>query len=175
MLDPTLCLDEKVWGDFASKRKYKFPYVLVYQLHGDDDTFERACKFAKKNNLKVIKIVTMYHNLKSNCINEMLPSVEEFLSLFKYAEYVFTDSFHGTAFSITFKRKLGVILPKKFNGRITSLLSQIDMNQCILNEDEFDIDSKISSSDINGAADSLKLLRENNVNNFKNKLETLVK
>ena len=51
-----------------------------------------------------MKIVTMYHNLRCNCINELLPSVENFMSLFKYADYVFTDSFHGEVFSIKFNK-----------------------------------------------------------------------
>lgn len=175
MLDPTLCLDENIWSDFASERKYNFPYVLVYQLHGDDDTFERAIKFAKEKNLKVVKIVTMYHNLRCNCINELLPSVENFMSLFKYADYVFTDSFHGTVFSLTFKKKLGIVLPKKFNGRITSLLSQIEMENYILKDNEYDVDSKISNENVLTAFNSLKKLRKSNIDNFKSKISRLVK
>ena len=127
ILDPTLMLEKSNWNDFATNNRLK-DYVLVYQLHGDSKTFEEAKKFAKEKNLKLIKIDTMYHHFKLGAKNVMLPNMKDFLGFIKNASYVFTDSFHGVAFSLIFKRKMGITLPSHFGNRITSLLDQIDGN-----------------------------------------------
>ena len=60
-------------------------------------------------------------------------SVEEFLGYFKYADYVVTNSFHGTAFSIIFHKKFYVeALQKDFmpNDRVESLLNLTELNGC---------------------------------------------
>lgn len=134
LLDPTLMIDYTIWDKFASASKIKGKYILLYQLHGDSDALNYALEFSKKNNLKVIRIITMYHQIRFGCTNIVVPTVEEFVSLFKNAEYVFTDSFHGTAFSLIFKKKLGVRLPVRFSNRIVSLLSLINAKNFIIDD-----------------------------------------
>ena len=47
----------------------------------------------------------------------------EFLSLFNYAEFVVTNSFHGLAFSINLNKQFVIVPRNEFNSRINSLLS----------------------------------------------------
>ena len=148
ILDPTLMLDFGEWDKIVSNNIKESDYVLVYQLHGDSKTYEIAKKFAKDNNLKIIKINTMYHHYKIGSKNIMLPTLEKFLGYIKNAKYVFTDSFHGVAFSLMFNRLMGVTLPHNFSNRITSLLNQIDGNSFII--DNYDDWYKgINNIDIN--------------------------
>lgn len=134
LFDPTLLINEDIWNKFAKGKMYKFKYILVYQLHGDSDAYDKAIQFAKIKGLKVLRIITMYHQIRINynCKNIVIPTIQEFVNLFKNSEYVFTDSFHGTAFSIIFKKKLGVRLPKRFGNRITSLLNSIEASDIII-------------------------------------------
>lgn len=133
MLDPTLLVDEVVWKSLCRKLN-NGRYVLVYQLHGDSATLKRARRFAGQKKLKVISIITMYHQMRLGCKNVVIPSIEEFLSLFYNAEYVFTDSFHGTVFSHIFEKKVAVTLPKKFSNRITTLLKELGTEDFILGD-----------------------------------------
>ena len=132
--DPTLLLNYDFWNNFSKSNPIKEKYILVYQLHGDSDAYEKAIEFAKKENLKVVRIVTMYHQIRIGCKNVIVPEIPEFIGLIKNAEYVITDSFHGTVFSIIFKRKVGVRLPMRFSNRITSFLESIDSSEIIIEE-----------------------------------------
>ncbi len=134
LYDPTLLVDFDFWYEFARGKDINEKYILVYQLHGDSDAFDNAMKFAKKKKMKVIRIITMYHQIRTGCKNIIVPKIPEFLNLFKNAEYVFTDSFHGTVFSIVYKKKLGVRLPVRFSNRITSLLESINSNYFIIKD-----------------------------------------
>lgn len=60
-------------------------------------------------------------------------SVEEFLGYIKYADYVVTNSFHGTAFSVIFHKDFYVeALQKDFkpNDRVESLLCLTGLDEC---------------------------------------------
>ena len=64
---------------------------------------EIVVKGAKENNLKLIEICAgKNRRAKHKQICTYGPS--EFLSSIKYAKTVFTNSFHGTAFSIIFEK-----------------------------------------------------------------------
>ena len=55
-----------------------------------------------------------------------------FLNLMKYAEYVFVQSFHGTVFSIIYKKEFFVMLPSKRPERIISLLNKLGLENRII-------------------------------------------
>lgn len=134
LYDPTLLVDSNYWDNFSGRRIIKDKYILVYQLHGDSDAYEKALEYAKNKKLKVVRIITMFHQVRIGCKNIIVPKIPEFISLFKYAECIFTDSFHGTVFSIIFEKKVGVRLPVRFSNRITSFLSSIDSTNIIIND-----------------------------------------
>lgn len=172
LADPTLLVDFNVWEQFASKNLIKEKYILVYQLHGDSDAYEYALKFAKNNNMKVVRIITMYHQMRIGCKNVITPNLNEFVGLIKNAEYVFTDSFHGTIFSLVFKRKLGVRLPVRFNGRILSLLENINSEEVVIKD--LGIWSKVVDDKyIENAHNNLTLMRKSSIISFKESLSKI--
>lgn len=66
---------------------------------------------------------------------DLSTSVEEFLGLFKHADYVVTNSFHGTAFSVIFNRKLYVETKQKDfkkNDRAENLLKLTGLTDSII-------------------------------------------
>lgn len=136
LLDPTLMIQPSVWREFASSAMFDFEYVLVYQLHGDSDTFDRAYEIASRNNLKIVRIITMPHQRTRGCINVVTPDIRQFVSLFANARIVVTDSFHGTVFSIIYNKKLAVTMPKRFGDRITTLANAIGAEKMILGDIE---------------------------------------
>lgn len=152
VLDPTLLLNKEQWSNLANKVKNKQKkYILVYQLH-DNKSFDKYAKeFSKKTGLKLLRISpSIYHITRSGKLI-YLPNQYEFLSLFQNAEYVLTDSFHATVFSIIFNRKFVDILPGKTSTRITSILKLTGLQDRILTKyDDFSfINKNIDFSECN--------------------------
>ena len=52
---------------------------------------------------------------------------EDFVSLIANAEFVVADSFHGTAFSINFHKNFIAVPPEKFDSRLRSLVSVLEI------------------------------------------------
>lgn len=132
VLDPTLALDKEIWEKISAPRIIKEPYLLIYQLNPNKRFDEYACWLAKEKNIKVVRLNLMYDNIFLCGKPYVIPKVEEFLSLIANAEYVVTDSFHGTVFSINFEKQFCVIKPPKFGTRIDSILALLDLSEQII-------------------------------------------
>ena len=60
--------------------------------------------------------------------NDATLSVEEWLAMFRDAEYIITDSFHGTVFSIIFRKEFAVIINRdRGASRFVSLLGKFGL------------------------------------------------
>ena len=65
-------------------------------------------------------------------------SPEEFVNLFKYAEMVITNSFHGTAFSIVYEKQFFTIVNHKLKGqqqlgsRVIDLLNKLKLTKHLI-------------------------------------------
>ena len=126
-VDPTLLLTGEEWYRYGEiKRLNQDPYVIVYLLGGKESHYEIAYAIAKQREQN-IKIIPVFEKdlLKEGAIKESIgPS--EFLSWIYGAEYVITDSFHGTVFSVIFHKNFSVI--ERFDRS-----SQINQNSRIYN------------------------------------------
>ena len=183
VLDPTLLLNKEQWSNLANKVKNKQKkYILVYQLH-DNKSFDKYAKeFSKKTGLKLLRISpSIYHITRSGKLI-YLPNQYEFLSLFQNAEYVLTDSFHATVFSIIFNRKFVDILPGKTSARITSILKLTGLQDRILTKyDDFSfINKNIDFSECNTIIEnerkrSIELLKKAIIGENNNTIDLLNK
>ncbi len=103
VLDPTLLLDENEWSEAASTRAIDEPYLLCYFVTDARPFFGQLEQLAKESGLKPYWLSGNRHAPKGfRKVQDAGP--EEFLSLIKNASMVCTNSFHGTVFSILFKR-----------------------------------------------------------------------
>ena len=58
-------------------------------------------------------------------------SVEEWLSIFRDASYVVTDSYHGTVFSILFEKQIKVFINEERGAdRFYTLFDELGINKC---------------------------------------------
>lgn len=123
LIDPTLQLKKSDWEQLASKCLVKEKYLLLFLLYNEDNGATKyAIKIAKKKGLKVVKLSW---ELKRPAGVDFLfthRKPQDFLSLFEYADYVVTNSFHGVAFSINLNRQFVFVPRSEFNSRIESLL-----------------------------------------------------
>lgn len=102
-IDPTFLLNQKEWEKLAVKPKEE-KYILIYLLQPTETIFEHVRKLSKITGCK--PILMHLHFFKNNGIKQVTTaSPEEYLGYFKYADYIVTNSFHGTAFSIIFHKK----------------------------------------------------------------------
>ena len=62
------------------------------------------------------------------------PTVNQFLSLINYANYVITDSFHCTAFSLNFNKEFFIFYPGKYNSRLQSVLELTGTEHRVMND-----------------------------------------
>ena len=138
-LDPTLVLESDKWNRLCAHWNDGEEYIAVYAVERATrlETLKVAQKLAIKTRLPIKYI-------KSDCDNEIsqraiqFAAPDGFLSLIRNATYVVTSSFHGTVFSIVFHKRLfalSSVFGKK-NERINSLLEQIGLEKCAINQDE---------------------------------------
>lgn len=132
--DPTLLLTAEEWGSVAEPvQEIKEKYIFVYLLGKDANQREAIKKLAEKYNLKIATIPhadNVYDPVDDDFGDYKLmdASPENWVWLIKNAEYVITDSFHGTVFSTIFSKKFIVIkrcLEEDINIRMTDYLDTI--------------------------------------------------
>lgn len=126
-VDPVFLLEKNAWSKIAVKPKFD-NYILIYKLNSSDLLYDFARKLAKITNKKIVALnFDVVEQMKERDILGLTTaSIEEFIGLFQHADYVVTNSFHGTAFSIIFGKKFYVeALQKDFkpNDRVESLLA----------------------------------------------------
>lgn len=131
--DPVFLLDKAEYEKIAKPIKIKKPYLLVYSVVGNATMLNAAIEFANQKGLTVVEIC---QNKKRGAKHIQLTSAspEEFLGAIKNAQYVVTNSFHGTAFSLIFNKELYVFDNKERGSRITGLLEKAGLENRINEE-----------------------------------------
>lgn len=142
VLDPTLMITKEEWNSKLNfKYNIKDKYIFAYFL-GDNEEYRKQVKFLKeKTGLKVIAIDS-YLMKDVNYIDIRADEVgpDEFVGLIKNAEYICTDSFHGSVFSILNEKKFITFMRYKksiktsANSRIESLFNQLNLLDRIYND-----------------------------------------
>lgn len=132
--DPVFLLDADVWQRLGKKHssiKLNEKYILVYAVGDGFMTFQNARILSDKTGLPVYCISwsqqkLLYVNRTFTC------SPYDFLLLFSKAEYVVTNSFHGTAFSIVFKKNFWVCETSIANQRLESIMTKLGIRERLL-------------------------------------------
>lgn len=134
--DPVLLLTREQWREAAAEPLMKEPYIFFYHVKGDIPGMRDYLRRLSEQTGRKVVAVTM--NLR-----EMLyPNVKrydagpaEFLSLIAHADYVVTNSFHATAFSLIFRKKFLVFPPHGAGpSRLTSILETAGLGDRIWGE-----------------------------------------
>lgn len=107
--DPTILLTKDEWHEGSSKeRKYDEKYILCYFLGNNIEHRKFAERLRKKTGYKIVSLNHADEYVKySDEFCDYAPfdiGPREWISLIENAEYVCTDSFHGTVFSILFNK-----------------------------------------------------------------------
>lgn len=122
-LDPTLIYDfEKLAPESVPEKDY----ILIYGYDGrinDKETIAKIKEFAKQEKKKVICAGVF----QSWCDKQILCTPFELLAYFKCADYVLTDTFHGTVFSIKYNKQFATIVRDSNKNKLTDLLEKFGL------------------------------------------------
>lgn len=141
VVDPTLLLNSEEWKSIFPqnlKKQDKEKYVLSMFLTDNYNHWKAAKKFASKHGLK--QVIIPYCGLSYFQKGEIVADagLTELLDLIRNAEYVLTDSFHITVFSIINHKQFYTFQRFKENKyisqniRITNLLKKSDLEDRII-------------------------------------------
>lgn len=170
VLDPTLLLSKKDYGKFFQSEIPNERYILVYMLLFSESLLQSAKIIAKKYGLSVVCVNASGKNVKFGK-DRSKAGIEEWLTLLNNAEYVFTNSFHGVAFSINFNKNFYVELPParvNANSRIIDILDILKLQNRIIQNGKFE-ESEINYNNVNRL---LQMEREKSIKYIENVLET---
>ena len=126
VVDPTLLLNKEEWMGLSDDTLVpKEPYVIMYLMSEDKELIRFAKKLAKEKQCKLLYIHDRLFNLPGAVnLHDVTPG--QWLGLFTNADYVVTNSFHGTVFSINFNKQFFVrFIPQSIaNTRIQCVLEE---------------------------------------------------
>lgn len=150
ILDPVFFFDDKGWEKMIPVEKiYDEPYVLAYFLGNSVVHRDAVNKAARDMNCKIVVLRHIDQYVKDDeSFGDYAPydvDPGKFLNLLRGAECIFTDSFHGSVFSII-HRKPFIIFNRYEDGAINSKNSRIDTlceNLGLQNRRFFNVDKMI--------------------------------
>lgn len=139
-LDPTLLHVKADFDRIASSRIEKEPYIFLYNVWSGRDGFEAARRLSKRLHMPVYTgfMSRTFKGLikagvKGIRVEKNYTSPSDYLSLIKYADWVVTDSFHGTAFSLIFEKKFITVNSRNTDGslkndrRLLNILGEVGL------------------------------------------------
>lgn len=131
-ITPDMHLDPVLVGDFSSKIIEKHDldkYVVVYsyeeRMSERTDEAEAIQRFAHERGLKTVSI----GNFQKWTDLKIEASPFELLGYIKNADYVVTDTFHGTIFSIILRKQFATIIRESNKQKLSALLKYFLLNE----------------------------------------------
>lgn len=169
--DPTILLTKEEWEQEAvQERIISDKYILCYFLGSNIEHRKFAEKLREKTGYKIVSLNHADEYVKySDTFADITPydiGPREWINLIKNAEYVCTDSFHGTVFSLLFNktffdfRRYSESNKMSTNSRIDSLLdlAGVDKNRILTGNEDVDtvIKYKINYNKVNKNIDKIR-------------------
>lgn len=146
VLDPTLLLEEKEWLEMSDVTIDNVicekPYILQYFLGSKSEHREFVKELSKKTGHKIICLPFDTLDMRDSSVIKLYIGPAQFLRLIYNAAYVCTDSFHGTVFSVIFKRNFFSFYKHSYNhlysenSRIYDFLDSINLTDRIVMDDQ---------------------------------------
>ena len=128
LVDPSLLLAPEEWERIAVAPRVKGGYIFVYDLNGGSELVALAREIKRCTGLPIVcqtQKVRKFYPVDRQ-IYDSGPC--EFLGWIRHAQYVVTDSFHGTLFSALFGRKFHTYIAyPRTSARVRNLLSALGL------------------------------------------------
>lgn len=137
VIDPTLLLNADQWQKYEKRQSQaKGEYILYYTIRSSRTLWKHCLDLARKTNMKILRI-------GSNMISSQFKKTygveyvcdagpAEWLYLVRNASYVVTNSFHGTAFSVNFRKNFYVEFSSFTNSRLSNIVNLLGLEERVL-------------------------------------------
>ena len=177
-LDPTLLLNQDDYRFLLEKENVRPSKgkILTYILDYSPAIQRLIFDVAEKKQLQIVDFSPKYCNLgtttKDSIQDYISPSVLDWLQAFNDAEYVICDSFHGTVFSLIFKKRFVTIgNTNRGYDRFISLLKQFNLEDRIISDLSADIIPLIDNAiDWKMVYEKLKIRKDKSIDFIRNAL-----
>jgi len=129
-VDPTLLLDAAEYEPYLCEKPLETePFILTYTMPNESQmkVFNAAKQLSEKLGIKVIDVSGDPKMANKKIEDNRICGPDEFLWYVKNASYVLTNSFHGTAFSVIFRKQF-MAIPHTLTGyRVRELLDKLGL------------------------------------------------
>lgn len=130
-LDPTFLLDAKDYENLiCDKELEKEKFILTYTMPNvsQHKVYNAAKILSETLQMKVIDVSGNPSQINKKIPDNRICGPDEFLWYMKNASYVLTNSFHGTAFSIIYRKEFAAIPHTDTGNRVIELLQLFELN-----------------------------------------------
>lgn len=180
VLDPVFVCDPSEYDKLIEKSELKFTEKYFVNFILDPDDKKRNAILGARDKLKLpfvnlIHAVDFEENTRKLGLENTKADtdIEDFLNYYKNAEFIITDSFHGTCFAIIFRKPFICIVNKqRGSGRFISMLTELGLEGRMVN-DASEIQKRpdlFEKMDFTKAEQKLAALKQESYNWLKNVL-----
>ena len=137
VIEPVFCVERKVFSDLSEQSDIveEEPYILTYILDPDTEKRNLINYYSEYTGKRVINVLdgqpsTYKKNKEILNLTDMRTGIgaEDLLKLYEKADFVITDSFHGTAFSIIYNKSfISLANKKRGHARFEDLLRRFGL------------------------------------------------
>ncbi|MPL94965.1 hypothetical protein SDC9_41128 [bioreactor metagenome] len=159
VLDPALLQDSSAWDIVAKNPIVTGDYLFVYSVTWDKNLADFARKVTKVTGLRMVCVGPDYSGIG---IRNAVAGPEEFIGYVKNATLIVTDSFHGTVFSLLYRKLFYTYPPTGEETRIIDLLELVHLENRIISSasDNISLEASIPYDDVH------QILAEKRIESF---------
>lgn len=144
MIDPVFLCDKKIYDSVALETDSfsEKPYIFAYILDPNDEKREALMWLSKKLNIEYIVLLdgqATDKEQKKHIMGDknvlLQVEIEQWLWLMMDAQFVYTDSFHGTCFAVIYHKEFCTIKnDKRGESRFNSLMQMTGLEERLIEE-----------------------------------------
>lgn len=162
--DPSFLLSKNDWKTLYGSDKSFLPkrrFALLYLLNNKCDFSVSDFKaWARRNGLAAVYVSGNEAYLKPSAHKKFYATIPQWLELFDSAECVFTNSFHGTVFSLIYNRKFMTVEQRGrweySNSRVYDLLDFFGLRGRIFTGDFDPVKNEIDFGSVNARLEKIR-------------------
>lgn len=132
LIDPSMLMEKEEYRSKEKEIVVPARYILVYKLKENDIMTNKAIEIAKILNIKIVSLGKKIPN--SIFLKTIGPG--EFLYLCDHAEYILTNSFHGTVFSLIYNKPFLTFENGNYNSRMETILNITNQQKRMVTKNE---------------------------------------
>lgn len=171
--DPTLIARKEIFDEVAQKSSLtNKDFVCAYILDLTKEKEDLIKYVVKTLGLELVMISKQRYTGESDIVDRKCIPIEDFIYNFKNAKFVVTDSFHGTAFSVIYKKDFISLANKKRGLARLKIYNDMGLGNCIMPDivSAYNVDFKNHHADFSKVDDILNKERERAITWLKNAL-----